>query len=99
MKAVTRSKPNCLIIDEIDGSPAPTINFLVQALKKSKLMRPVICICNDLYVPALRPLRQLSLLVPFPPTLSSRLVQRLQEIAQVRSITIYFDLFTIYCCN
>ena len=54
----------------------------MQTLKKSKLARPVICICNDLYVPALRPLRQLALLVPFPPTLSSRLVQRLQEVAQ-----------------
>ena len=71
-------RPNCLIIDEIDGSIAPVVSFLVdlitgkekQATKANKkgkrdivLQRPIICICNDLYVPALRPLRQQALLV------------------------------------
>ena len=71
-------RPNCLIIDEIDGSIAPVVNFLVDLIagkdkqtnkskKKGKkdivLQRPIICICNDLYVPALRPLRQQALLV------------------------------------
>ena len=75
-------RPNCLIIDEIDGTTPPVINFLVNLItgvgkskkeesakskKKGKkdiiLQRPVICICNDLYVPALRPLRQHALLV------------------------------------
>jgi hypothetical protein len=37
------------------------------------LKRPVICICNDVYVPALRSLRQVALTVQFPPTASSRL--------------------------
>ena len=88
-------KPNCLIVDEIDGSLAPVVNFLVDIMtgkansSKSKrkgkkdiiLQRPIICICNDLYVPALRPLRQQALLVPFPPTLSTRLAQRLNDIA------------------
>ena len=33
------------------------------------LMRPVICICNDLYAPALRPLRAVALCFSFkPPT-------------------------------
>ena len=40
----------------------------------SVLKRPVICICNDIYVPALRSLRQIALIVQFPPTASSRLV-------------------------
>ena len=85
-------KPNCLIVDEIDGSLAPVVNFLVDIMtgkakgkRKGKkdiiLQRPIICICNDLYVPALRPLRQQALLVPFPPTLSTRLAQRLNDIA------------------
>ncbi|RXG71253.1 Chromosome transmission fidelity protein 18-like protein, partial [Armadillidium vulgare] len=77
-------RPNCLIIDEIDGAPAASINFLVNLLqvkkikneaakKKDKftLFRPVICICNDLYTPALRPLRQISLVIQFPPTQST----------------------------
>ena len=41
-----------------------------------------ICICNDLYVPALRPLRQMSLLLPFPETNAQRLAQRLSQISQ-----------------
>ena len=74
----------CQQIDEIDGSPAATVNYLVKYLegkhlennnKKKKsnndlLSRPIICICNDLYVPSLRPLRQASLLLQFPPTSS-----------------------------
>jgi len=69
-------KPNCLIVDEIDGAPAPTVNYLVGLLtgkgsKKGKkasspaLQRPIICICNDLFVPALRPLRPHCLVVSF----------------------------------
>ncbi|OMO88327.1 hypothetical protein COLO4_20296 [Corchorus olitorius] len=43
------SKPKCLVIDEIDG-----------ALGDGKGAVEVICICNDLYAPALRPLRQVA---------------------------------------
>lgn len=92
MKSVSNAdqRPNCLIIDEIDGAPAATVNYLVGLLKGSQktkkkaatmLQRPVICICNDLYVPALRPLRQMSLLLPFPETSSQRLAQRLAFIS------------------
>jgi len=85
-------RPNCLIIDEIDGAPGVTINFLVNAItgkqaeKKKKggskghILRPIICICNELYTPALRPLRQLALVIPFPPTMPTRLAGRLREI-------------------
>ena len=83
-------RPNCLIIDEIDGAPAPSINFLVSLLqakaekeeggkkgkkkKKSLSMnRPVICICNDAFVPALRPLRTIALVMAVPPLHNTRL--------------------------
>ncbi|XP_068100264.1 chromosome transmission fidelity protein 18 homolog [Hyperolius riggenbachi] len=95
-------RPNCLIIDEIDGAPTISINMLLslinkkdgkegessnegQTTKKKKkegglLLRPIVCICNDQYVPALRQLRQQAFLLNFPQTLPSRLVQRLYEI-------------------
>ncbi|KAM4697486.1 chromosome transmission fidelity protein 18 homolog isoform 2-T2 [Rhinophrynus dorsalis] len=95
-------KPNCLIIDEIDGAPTVSINMLlslinrkdgketeaageaVVAKKKKKegglLLRPIICICNDQYVPSLRQLRQQAFMLNFPQTLPSRLVQRLYEV-------------------
>ncbi|XP_069838245.1 chromosome transmission fidelity protein 18 homolog isoform X2 [Dendropsophus ebraccatus] len=95
-------RPNCLVIDEIDGAPTISINMLLSLVnrkdgkdadggseaattkKKKKegglLLRPIICICNDQYVPALRPLRQQAFMLNFPQTLPSRLVQRLYEI-------------------
>ncbi|KAK7929588.1 hypothetical protein WMY93_005983 [Mugilogobius chulae] len=101
MKSVlgANERPNCLIIDEIDGAPAAAINILLATInrkdghggegetgkkkkkKESILLRPIICICNDLYTPALRPLRQQAFLLTFPQTQPSRLAQRLAEIA------------------
>ncbi|XP_045317468.1 chromosome transmission fidelity protein 18 homolog isoform X1 [Leopardus geoffroyi] len=104
-------KPNCLVIDEIDGAPVAAVNVLLSILDRKGpqeaesggpavptsggrrrraegglLMRPVICICNDQFVPSLRQLRQQAFLLHFPPTLSSRLVQRLQEISLRRGM-------------
>lgn len=45
------------------------------------LRRPIICICNDIYAPSLRPLRQVAFIVTFPPLDSGRLAERLQTIA------------------
>ncbi len=52
-------KPNLLVIDEIDGAPQSSVQVLVNEInensKKTKtkegptLLRPIICICNDLY--------------------------------------------------
>lgn len=46
------------------------------------LRRPIICICNDIYAPSLRPLRQVAFIVTFPPLDSGRLAERLQTIAR-----------------
>nr|KAI8767092.1 putative chromosome transmission fidelity protein 18 [Biomphalaria glabrata] len=91
-------RPNCLIIDEIDGAPAPAINVLLNTIKmtdneteaagkkKKKqghiLLRPIICVCNDQYVPALRQLRQMALILNFSHTESCRLASRLQEVVR-----------------
>lgn len=40
--------------------------------KVTILKRPIICICNDVYVPALRNLRQSAFVLNFPPTSSVR---------------------------
>jgi hypothetical protein len=61
-------RPNLLVIDEIDGAIGGEGRGAVDAIlkllardKKGKsrpVSRPIICICNDLYVPALRQLRE-----------------------------------------
>ncbi|CAF1288515.1 unnamed protein product, partial [Rotaria sordida] len=103
-------KPNCLLIDEIDGAPAPSIQLLVdlitrtpadqqQASSKTKknnsfiLLRPVICICNDLYVPALKPLRQIALILNFPRIEQTILAKRLLTISE--QLNIQSDLITL----
>ncbi|CAL1384459.1 unnamed protein product [Linum trigynum] len=48
--------------------------------KTSSLSRPVICICNDLYAPALRPLRQVAKVHIFVQPTVSRVVSRLKYI-------------------
>ncbi|XP_053694619.1 chromosome transmission fidelity protein 18 homolog [Sabethes cyaneus] len=107
MKSVLNEdkRPNCIVLDEIDGAPLATVDFLLRFVsgavpqkgggKKGKgekadkfiLKRPIICICNDMYVPALRQLRQLAFVVNFPPTESARLAERLLLIAKQEKIT------------
>ncbi|GAB0095372.1 chromosome transmission fidelity protein 18 homolog [Sergentomyia squamirostris] len=53
---------------------------------KNVLKRPIICICNDIYAPALRQLRQIALVVNFPPLNGERLAERLHQIARKESV-------------
>ncbi|XP_068662997.1 uncharacterized protein [Aristolochia californica] len=48
--------------------------------KAATLSRPIICICNDLYAPALRPLRQVAKVHTFLQPTVSRVVARLKYI-------------------
>ncbi|GAA6000732.1 hypothetical protein JCM10207_004630 [Rhodosporidiobolus poonsookiae] len=61
--------------------------------KKSKgkqprpLLRPIICICNDLYAPVLRPLRPLAKIIRFTPPTSAMLVKRLRTICDTEDLS------------
>uniref|UniRef100_A0A1D1XQK4 Chromosome transmission fidelity protein 18 homolog n=1 Tax=Anthurium amnicola TaxID=1678845 RepID=A0A1D1XQK4_9ARAE len=50
--------------------------------KTTNLSRPVICICNDLYAPALRPLRQIAKVHTFVQPAVTRVVNRLKYICK-----------------
>ena len=72
----------------------PAINYLISVIKstgqtdKKKrgrqgsglLLRPIICICNDLYVASLRQLRPVALSINFPPTIAHKLATRLLQV-------------------
>ncbi|GFS77932.1 chromosome transmission fidelity protein 18 homolog [Nephila pilipes] len=109
-------RPNCLILDEIDGAPAASINVLLSFIKsvgvpkgqKRKkgdiplLTRPIICICNDQYSPALKPLRQLALVLNFPTTATSRLAARLYEVSSQEGFNVETAALSLLCektCN
>ncbi|XAR62771.1 hypothetical protein NMG60_11017642 [Bertholletia excelsa] len=50
--------------------------------RSASLSRPVICICNDLYAPALRPLRQVAKVHTFVQPMVSRIVSRLKYVCK-----------------
>ncbi|KAL7044013.1 hypothetical protein ACKWTF_001745 [Chironomus riparius] len=97
MKSVLNreNRPNCIVLDEIDGAPLPSVEFLIrfvsgQISEKSKkgknnkkfvLKRPIICICNDLYGANLRTLRQIAFVVNFQSIDNARLAERLIHIS------------------
>ncbi|KAI8439205.1 hypothetical protein MSG28_013051 [Choristoneura fumiferana] len=87
-------RPNCLILDEIDGAPLPTVELLVRwctstaagGKKKAKaqpLRRPIIAICNNLYATSLRPLRAVSLILQVSTVSLPRLAARLSAAAEL----------------
>ncbi|XP_066590270.1 chromosome transmission fidelity protein 18 homolog [Prorops nasuta] len=107
MKAVMGAtpRPNCLILDEIDGAPAASIEIVLKFVqgklftkgKKNKekesytCQRPVICICNELYTPSLRSLRAIALVIPVPEVSDLKLADRLFEIACKENLQVNRD--------
>ncbi|GLJ40597.1 hypothetical protein SUGI_0838040 [Cryptomeria japonica] len=67
---------------ENDGSNTQSLNATKKkgSSKSGRLSRPVICICNDLYAPALRSLRQVARVHIFVQPSASRVVSRLKYI-------------------
>ncbi|PWN44307.1 P-loop containing nucleoside triphosphate hydrolase protein [Ceraceosorus guamensis] len=51
------------------------------------LLRPIICICNDLYAPALRPLRPLARLVRVGKPAANHLVARLRTVCEAEGLS------------
>lgn len=89
--------PNCLILDEIDGIDSKAaVNVLIKMAmaplqgKQSHLAirRPMICICNDAFVPALRELKKHCQIFHLPPPSSPRLLQRLKYVCQAEGLPI-----------
>ncbi|GJN87911.1 hypothetical protein Rhopal_000866-T1 [Rhodotorula paludigena] len=102
-----KTRPTCVIVDEVDGAAGGGDSSFVKTLvklvtegsstkkpsRKSKgkqprpLLRPIICICNDLYAPVLRPLRPLAKIIRFTPPTSAMLVKRLRTICETEELT------------
>ncbi|KAJ1965517.1 Chromosome transmission fidelity protein 18, partial [Dipsacomyces acuminosporus] len=108
------TKPQLLIIDEIDGAASASAHssqgdFITTLVKLASaedtgnadgkkaggrrrsgkygpLLRPVICICNNIYAPVLRPLRQIAQCYHVSPPTSARLAKRLEEVCEFEGI-------------
>jgi chromosome transmission fidelity protein 18 len=101
--AGSKPKPNCLILDEIDGAESNNaVQSLVDIIRaeippkgakgKSKttyLRRPIIFICNNKYAPVLRPLLPFAKhFNVFPPS-PSRLVARLRSVLTAEKMSVF----------
>eukprot|EP00026_Physarum_polycephalum_P001668 Phypoly_transcript_01670.p1 GENE.Phypoly_transcript_01670~~Phypoly_transcript_01670.p1 ORF type:complete len:1072 (-),score=303.53 Phypoly_transcript_01670:11-3154(-) len=94
LKVTKKSKKGKGAADESDASDDETESKGAGA-KKTKggkrsgsvvLQRPIICICNDMYVPALRKLRNVAKIFHFTKPLQSRITSRLKQICQQEGI-------------
>jgi chromosome transmission fidelity protein 18 len=98
-------RPNCLILDEIDGADAKSaITSIVDIIRaempqlgskdgrnKLYLRRPIIFICNHKYAPALRPLLPYARQFDVAPPSPIRLVARLRAVLSEEGLSVFGD--------
>ena len=95
-----RQRPRLPIIDEIDGAVGGSegrsaIEALVKYIQspqssnkgKSVPRRPIICVCNNQFAPALRPLRKIAQIHVFERTRQVKLVRRLKQVCKREGIS------------
>ncbi len=88
------ARPNCLIIDEIDGvddkQVVPALLKLLYPKKETAkpLARPIICICNNRYASSLRALTDAAKVVHVAPPRAEVLLKRLQTICDAESLVV-----------
>ncbi|CAN8295694.1 unnamed protein product [Cochlearia groenlandica] len=82
LKMVMAEKKHATGKENIDNGKASS----KKERRTAPLSRPVICICNDLYAPALRPLRQIAKVHIFVQPTVSRVVNRLKYICNMEGM-------------
>jgi chromosome transmission fidelity protein 18 len=96
-------RPNCLILDEIDGADAKSaVTSIVDIIRaeiplqgskgginKPYLRRPIILICNHKYAPALRPLLPYARQFDVGPPSTTKLVARLRAVLSEENLSVF----------
>jgi hypothetical protein len=84
------TRPQLLVIEEIDGDECPAPDILVDILKRhpEKIKRPVICVCNDVYKKTLRSLREQCTVIQMAAPKPLRLSEKVKSICQKENIKI-----------
>jgi chromosome transmission fidelity protein 18 len=92
-----KPKPNCIILDEVDGIDSVTaIHALLDIIKqeinnhtnKPYLRRPIIFIANHKYASALKPLLNYAKVFDVQPPLASRIISRCKTVLFAENISI-----------
>lgn len=84
------TRPQLLVIEEIDGDECPAADILVDILKRhpERIKRPVICVCNDVYKKTLRSLREQCTVIQMAAPKPLRLSEKVKSICQKENIKI-----------
>ena len=84
------SKPQLLLIEEVDGEECCAPEVLVDILHKhpEAIKRPIICVCTDAYQKNLKPLREISTLIVLGQPKGLRLCEKLKQISKDEGIQI-----------
>lgn len=69
-----------------EGSKPIAANKKGKGKKERPILRPIICICNDLYAPTLRPLRPVAKIIRFSPPTNVQLTRRLRTICDAEQL-------------
>ncbi|KAI1714282.1 chromosome transmission fidelity protein 18 like protein [Ditylenchus destructor] len=98
-KSLNKHQPTCLIIDGLEYGGPEIAKFLANWITKSSkkegkrntvltVKRPIICTCNNVFVPALKELRPYILTLRISECNQKLLLRRLQKICSIESINI-----------
>jgi DNA polymerase III delta prime subunit len=84
------SKPQILVIEEIDSDECCAADVLADIMRKhpETIKRPVICVCTDVYTKNLKFLRECSTVIQMSPPRALRLGEKVKNICQTEGIRI-----------
>ena len=93
------ARPVLVVMDEIDGLDGRDGKGGVDALirlikgeagkkKNIRLQRPIVCVCNDVFAPVLRPLKEHAIVIELHHAQQSALVERLRNICKTEHISV-----------
>jgi DNA polymerase III delta prime subunit len=82
------TKPQILVIEEVDGDECYAADVIVDILNKhpESIKRPIICVCTDVYKKNLKSLREVSTVISLAPPKPLRLAEKLKAIMNAENI-------------
>jgi len=81
------------MISDVDSEDSPKVT----KKKQNRIQRPIICICNDMYAPALKPLRERALIFRLEPPPFSALIARLNWICKQEAVQVDSKTLQVLC--
>jgi chromosome transmission fidelity protein 18 len=95
----TDDRPVLVVMDEIDGLDGRDGKGGVDALirlikgeagkkKNIRLQRPIVCVCNDVYAPVLRPLKEHAIVIELRHAQQTAVVERLRQVCKCEKISV-----------